>query len=267
MTKLPSPVCSMVARSVPWLERFLLLAVCWQLAGLFWAVFAPATDRVSLIVPRHRSGENIVSRDALLRWYDVGNKSIASVADDYTLIAVIAGKHGAAVVKGNDGVSLAARVGDEIQPGSRLVAVEPGGIAVEQAGIRRELMFPQADARANSRGVGKNGSVAKTFTVKPIKVTRGQMVSTMQNSNIGSWDKGMSSVAGGGIRLERVSLQPFAKLLRLDDGDILKRVNQRPLAQVADISLISYYFGQHTSVTIDLVRRGAAVTQHYDIQP
>lgn len=264
MTASSSRIASAAARLPAWLEKFLLLAACWQLAGIFWLMFAPATDATHLVMPRQRTDEPRASRAPLLRWYGADGKAQGRPGSEFSLIAVIAGRQGAAVLKGSDGAAVAVRVGDEIQRGSRLVAVSPDGVTVEQGGVCREIAFPQSGARSVGAASAKHPMAG---AARPTRITRGQMAATLRESNVGAWDAGLSAAPGGGIRLERASLQPFARLLGLVDGDVLKRINQRPLQQVADISLISHYFGQHASVSIDLVRKGAAVTQTYEIQP
>lgn len=249
-----------------WLERLFLVVLCWQFAGLFWVVFSPGTQNVNLVLPQQGSGQGLVSREAFLRWYGTDGKAGAEALGDYRLIAVIAGRNGAAVLKNDEG-SIAVRVGSEIRPGSKLVAVEPDQIIVEQAGVRKELKFPQTAAAAEPLFANVKSGPPSTRSLTSITLTRGQMAQTVQGSNLGSWDKGLSSPPEGGIRIENAASQPWAKLLRLNNGDILKSVNLRPLNQLADISLISYYFGQQSSVDIVLVRNGALSTQHYDIQP
>ena len=260
----------LILRVSLWLERFLLVGVCWQLAGLFWSLCAPATGGASLALPQAIVEQGTVSRDALLSWYGTDHKGTAAVAGDYRLIAVIAGARGAAVVKGGDGASVAARVGEDIRPGSKLISVQPTRIVLERGGIRQELILPQSNAVASSNFSITNassGSFPRSAQLKPLRITRGQMMAVLQDSNVAGWDTGLSTAPEGGIRIDKAATQPLARLLHLNDGDLLKRVNQRPLNQIADISLISYYFGQQAAVAIDLVRHGAHFTQHYDIQP
>lgn len=265
-SRLSSGIRSAAAYLPTWLERLLLLVVCWQAAGVLWQAFAPASDRAVLAMPHQHADVSFAPQEALLRWYDAGNGSPTRVAGDFSLVAVIAGKQGAAVLKGSDGVGVAMRVGEEIRPGSRLVAVDPAGITIEQGGMRQEIALPQSGARGELVQPAKSPA-GGAGAAKPVRITRGQMVAALRESNVGAWDAGLSAAPGGGIRVENVSLQPFARLLGFADGDVLRSINQRPLLQVADISLISHYFGQHTSVTIDLLRKGAAVTRIYEIQP
>lgn len=263
---------ALISKFPPWLEKLLLALLCWQLAGLFWLLFAPSTDSVSLGLPRpvaEAGAHSQQARAALLRWYGTDTTSGKVTTGDYSLVAVIAGKQGAALFKGSDGVSVAVRVGEALRPGSTLVAVEPNQVTIEQAGVRQQLQLPQNGAQkliaagANAAG----GQLPSGKALKPIRLTRGQIVAVMRGGNVAGWDKGLASAPEGGIRIEKSAQQPFTRLLKLNDGDLLKTINQRPLNQLADISLISYHFGQRAAVDIDLIRDGVPMTQHYEIQP
>ena len=215
-------------------------------------------------MPRQVSQASQVSRDAFLRWYGVDGNAVAEVLGDYTLIAVIAGKNGVALLK-NGNTSIAVRVGGEIRPGSKLVAVEPGQITIEQAGVRKELKFALPASAAAS--LIAKAELAPSRVLPTISLTRGQMAGMISGGNLGNWDKGLAAVPDGGIRIENAASQPLAKLLQLKNGDILKRINQRPLDRLADISLVFHHFGQSAPVDLVLVRNGALLTQHYEIKP
>lgn len=203
------------------------------------------------------------SRDAFLRWYGAAGKAAADGPGDYTLLAVIAGENGVALLKSGE-KSVALRVGMEIKPGSRLVAVEPNLVIIEQGGVRQEIRFSTSAAVAPLLAKAEGGSARALPT---IRLTRGQMARLIQGANLGSWDKGLGVAPDGGVRIENAASQPLAKLLQLKSGDILKRINQRPLEQLADISLVFHYFGQSAPVDIVLLRNGAQLTQHYEIHP
>ena len=118
-----------------------------------------------------------------------------------------------------------------------------------------------------AKATAAQSPVAKSAVQKAIRITHGQMVAVMRDGNVAGWDKGLSSAPDGGIRVDRVAAQPFAVLLQLKDGDVLKKINRRPLERVADVSLVFFHFGQSPSVDLELIRRGVPLTQHYDIQP
>ena len=248
-----------------WLERLLVVVLCWQLSGVFWALFSPSASDVSLALPRQNTDQGPASRDAFLRWYGADGKVAAEVLGDYTLMAVIAGKNGVALLKSGE-KSVALRVGSEIRPGSRLVAVEPNQITIEQGGVRKEIRFASPSAAA-APSLLTPAAAAPTRALPTISLTRGQMAKLIQGGNLGSWDKGLAAAPDGGVRVDNAASQPLARLLQLRSGDILKRINQRPLDQLADISLVFHYFGQSAPVDLVLVRNGAQLTQHYEIQP
>lgn len=251
-----------LASSLPgWFEKSLLIVLCWQFAGLFWALFAPAPADLKLVMPAQGAGQSAVTTDALLRWY--GSDTTADAPEEYALLAVIAGNKGAAVVKRGSDASVAIRVGEELSAGSRLVAVEPEQITIERAGVRSVVKLPQKSTPALFAGVAP--TPAKSLPA--IKMTRGQMAGVIQGGNLGSWDKGLSSFADGGVRVDDAAAQPLARMLQFRNGDILKSINGRKLNQVSDSSLLFHYFGQQSSVDVVLIRDGATLTQHYDIQP
>ncbi|MDR1708316.1 MAG: hypothetical protein LBS70_01170 [Candidatus Accumulibacter sp.] len=259
---------SAAAGALPWLERALAALVCWQAAGLAWWLFAPGTGGPMPAPPRLAPGQT-ESRDAFLAWFEDG-KTDAPTASDYSLMAVIAGRDGVAVLKGADGKSLAVRTGEAVDSGSRLLSVEPDSATLERGGARLSVRLPQGKAPPVIAGAGRApaGAVpARAAPAAPIRITHGQMVSVMQGINVAGWDKGLSNAPDGGVRIDRAAAQPFAALLQLKDGDVLKKVNGRPISRLADISLIFFHFGQSPSVTLDLIRRGASITQRYDIQP
>ncbi len=255
------------AKLSTWLERIVLAVVCWQAAGLFWWLFAPATTG-SMPVPPRPAPAHAESREALLGWFGGDAKTDAPAASDYTLMAVIAGRNGAALFKGSDGKSIAVRTGDLLDASSRLVSVEPGGATIERGGVRREIKLPQAESRPIFSPAGSDAPApSAAAAAKAIRLTHGQMVAVMRGGNVAGWDKGLSGAPDGGIRIDRAAAQPFAVMLQLKDGDVLKKINRRPLERVADVSLVFFHFGQNPSVDLELIRRGVPMTQHYDIQP
>ncbi|MDR1936308.1 MAG: hypothetical protein LBS49_12140 [Candidatus Accumulibacter sp.] len=277
----PGAARFLAERLFPWFERAAVVLLCWQAAGLAWWLFAPATDGPMPTPPRP-SPLHAESRDAFLGWFGSETAADAPAASDYALMAVIAGRRdGVALLKGSDGKGIAVRTGDSVDSGSRLLSVAPDGATIELGGARQEIKLPQAEARAMISGANASNASAgggtppraatATSAAAPpanaIRITHGQMIAVMRGGNVAGWDKGLSNAPDGGIRIDQVAAQQFAQLLQLKDGDVLKRVNQRPLAQLADISLVFFHFGQSPSVTLELIRGGVSMTQRYDIQP
>ena len=259
---LASRVRSMISRLPGGLEILLLIVLCWQLAGLLWLFIAPTTQNVELVMPRPSPDTKAVSRDAFLRWY--GSSAATNALQEYSLIAVIAGKNGDAVLRKSDGSSIAVRTGAQISPDIRLLAVEPGQIIIERSGVSQLIKLPQKTLPALFSNVEKPLQPAKDLP--PIKIMRGQMARVFQDGNLSGWNKGMLSVPDGGIRIDDAA-QPLIQMLELKRGDILKSVNGRPFDQIADLSLLFHFFTQQSAVDLILVRNGVSFSSHYDIQP
>jgi len=358
--RIPSRIQALGPAFPGWLESLLIIVLCWQGAGMFWTLFAPSTQNVKLLMPQQSSDKSLVIRDTFLNWYVNENKAAAEAPETYRLLGIIAGENGSAVLKTTDGSSVAVRLGDEIAPGVRLVALEASQITIERAGVRQIIKLPekssatqiangerpstpvsapvyldpQSQMRQQSplyRGMreqnpvrsqdgiqgtgvstaspvaeiqnnimGESSSIGSAQTIQqgskstttqtttsgqttsttqstvinstpptlaPITLSRGQLLAILQNGNVGGWDKGLSSVTGGGIRVDDATIQPLAKTLQLKTGDVLKSINNSPLTQVSDISLFFQAFGNSNSVDLVLIRDGFTLTQHYDIQP
>jgi hypothetical protein len=273
------PVRALAARLLPWLERVVVALLCWQAAGLAGWAFAPDTAGPMLTPPRPAPA-SVESRDVFLGWFG-GEVPIGAPASDYTLMAVIAGRRdGVALLKDSDGKGVVARTGDAVDAQSRLLAVGSAAATLERGGARLRIRLPQnepgatitrarsgAPARSAPAKAAPANAAAAAPPAEAIRITRGQMAGMMGKSSVTNWDKGLSDAPDGGIRIDQVAEQPFAQLLQLKDGDILKRVDRRALTRVADVSLFFSHFGQRTSVRLELVRNGASLTQRYDIQP
>ena len=248
-----------------WATRFLVLVICWQLAGLFWAVFAPSTENAGLVMPPSGGAQASLGKDSLLAWY--GTESRAAATDtvgDYQLIAVIAGPKGAAIFRDGSGKPLVARSGDDFAPGIRLLAVEPMQALIERAGAKKTLSLVQNTKTLDIRLTEPKAAATAS---PPIPLTRGQMLATMQGNNLARWDKGFSALPEGGIRVENADSQPLVKMLRLKNGDILKSINRQTLDKLADISLLLHAISQQPRIDLVLVRNGNSMTQRYDIKP
>lgn len=88
-----------------------------------------------------------------------------------------------------------------------------------------------------------------------------------QRGNLSDWDKGLANFASGGIRVVDAEKQPLAQTLNLQNGDVIKSINDHDLNQLADVSLIYHYFSQSQNVNMTILRDGQPQQLHFDIQP
>lgn len=283
LAKLPTglatwrPNLNLALRGVALLAAILL---CWQLAGVLAQLINWQSRPPALVLPAPLTTDRGDSRNPLIRWFAHDEAAKATTpTDGLQLIAVIAGTHGVALLGGIEATPVAAQVGQEIRAGLRLAEVHADHVVFEQAGARSELAFPKGNEQtlisdqgsappavtpvtANSAPVAGGSAPAQNATL-----SRGQLAGVAQGGNLGNWDKGLATFADGGIRVTAASEQPLAKLLNLRDGDILKRINDRDLNQIADVSLIYHHFSQSQDVTLSILRDGKPQQLHFDIQP
>ncbi len=263
---LPPRLLSLMRLLPEWGRRVLLVMLCWQCAGLFWSVAAPSTGNVDLVMPASSRGLAAASKESLLGWYGSSESKVsADTGGDYQLIAVIAGRSGAAIFRDGSGKHLAVRAGEDIVPGIRLLSVAPDQAIIERGGARKTLALVQnAKVLDIQVSAPKNSASSAPAT---LRLTRGQMLAMMQGDNIARWDQGFAALPEGGIRVDNADSHPLSRMLKLKNGDILKSVNRQKLDNLADISLLLHSIGQHSVLELSLVRNGTSLTQRYDIKP
>jgi len=259
------------------LIALIAVLLCWQSAGLLAQILGWQSSQPALVLPRPPASDTGAGRAALARWFtstETG-QPVSSTAG-MQLIAVVAGKRGVALIGGIESTPVAVAIGKEARPGLRLVDVLADRAIFEQAGARSELAFPPEPLSITPapasippvtplapKPVKAEAEVPKLSS----KIARGQLAGVAQGGNLGDWDKGLANFAGGGIRVTSASTQPLAKVLNLRDGDIMKRVNDRDLTQLADISLIYHHFSQSQEVTLTILRDGKPQQLNFKIQP
>lgn len=250
------------------LGRLFLLLFLWQLASTFWHFTFLMDDR-PLVLPREMEAGKL-SPESLSRWYGAETGEREILPENLSLIAVISGTRGAALFKKNDGTSIATRVGGEIAPGLRLIDVETKQATIARDGIRQILKLPGTETEPGrvARSISADSKTAALPQVtKTVVVRRSQLLSTIQVRAADAWDKGLSDFRESGIRIDDPSAQPFAALLELQRGDVLKSINGQILTRIADISLIAHHFGQQAQVDVSLVRNGKLHNYRDQIQP
>lgn len=254
-----------------WCEVALFALLAWFGIGFVWLVLSPAVGLGNLSMPA-ATQTNKQDFSALRNWFEVASApdQAAKPVDGLSLIAVIAGPRGVALLGGVEASAVAVKAGSEFRPGSKLVQVFPDRVVIEQGGQRRELALPvSASAPAASITTSATPQIvpAASPALPPTVLSRGQFSSVIQGGNLGKWSEGLASARDGGITVEDADSQALGKFLKLQDGDVMKKINDRPLAQLADISLVYNAFSQRESVELTIVRNNTTQTLRYQIKP
>jgi len=268
LPRLPLPGLARLPRA---LEVGLALLLLWQLAGLFWQLAAPRAGHGNLAMPVAIPPAPRYAPQGLQGWFAPATEDAATVPSDLSLLAVVSGQRGVALLRWGSASSVAARVGDEFRPGSRLVAVMASGIVVEQGGARSTVALARsASGTASIQAVAAQtvAAAAPAPVAKPaVTLSRGQLSGGIQGGNLAGWDKGIASYRDGGIVIDDVARQPLLQALQLRNGDVLKGINGREIKQLADISLLYNQISQQAALDLSVLRDGALQTLTYKIQP
>ena len=280
------PLQSVLVRVPLLLELVFAVMLAWAGAGLFWQLFAPRSPQVRLAPPVQAMPSQQMAWNNAPVWF--GQSAVAPTGPSTLsaqLIAVIAGgdRFSAAIFTGLGTEPVAAKVGQELQPGVKLVKVTRDHAEIDNGGRAETLRLVGQDASV-PQGVLPAGGPALPpgILAKPVAaaapenaategasatVTRGQLAAAMQNGNISDWAKGIGNAPGGGIQIDNAAAQPFAGPLGLQNGDVLKTINGQALNQTSDISTLYTLFSQQSQVAMVVVRHGNNLRLRYQIQP
>lgn len=257
------------------LIALLALLLCWLAAGVAARLLGGQGTPPALALPATPAVDPHSGLRALGAWFGEApsNPEAAPPPENLRLVAVIAGDNGVALIAGIEANVLAVAAGEEASPGLRLIEVLPDRVIIEQGGVRRELAFP---ARPT---VSPTPAAASTDLIRPApprvqpiprqtsQLARGQLSSIVQRGNLANWDKGLAPFPEGGIRVTSVAEQPLAQILKLRDGDVVKRVNGREVKALPDISLLYHHFSQSPEVELVVLRDGKQQNLTFKIQP
>lgn len=255
--------------------------LCWQLAGVASRLLNWQSTPPALTLAAEPATDNGAAREALTHWFTTakGPARAASSVDGLELVAVIAGKDGVALINGAGANGPAAfPVGKEVRPGLRLAEVLRDKVIFDQGSSHPELAFP---AKPSTAQVLPGNPAPQTVPAaadsappapapvqtQNVSVSRGDLMGVAQQGNLGDWDKGLANFDSGGVRVTDAAQQPLAKVLNLQDGDIIKGINDRQISQMADVSLIYHYFSQSQDVNLTILRDGKPQQLHFEIEP
>lgn len=269
------PVAGMALRV---LVAFGAVLLCWQCAGVLAQILNWQANPPTLTLAAEPATDNGAGRTALAHWFTTAESGArpAGSTDGLELIAVIAGKDGVALISGTGSAGpVAFPIGKEVRPGLKLVEVRRDRVIFEQGPNRPELAFPAKPSTAQVLSAGTASAenpvdappVAASAPVANMSVSRGDLMGIAQQGNLGDWDKGLANFASGGVRVTDADKQPLAKVLNLQNGDIIKGINDRDISQLADVSLIYHYFSQSQDVNVKILRDGKPQQLHFEIEP
>jgi len=185
------------------------------------------------------------------------------------VVAPTAGTVGAAVLNVN-GKDVAVPIGGEVQPGVKLVDVEPDHVVISRAGVRERIDL-EVRMAAVPRSVGgqaagfrltvnRAGPAAFTFSRKDLEAA-------LKDPNQLNYLGKIGMPPGGGVRLDEAPPGSLASRLGLQPGDVIKRVNGQAVASAGDLARLHQQFATTSLVQAEILRGGQSVQLNYTINP
>lgn len=165
---------------------------------------------------------------------------------------------GSAIIAGEDGVQLSIGVGEDIQPGIRLVGVAFDHVTIDRGGVRELLYLDQAAGAASAQGPAGGTATSPPATPSPDGAGAAPTVPVTP----ASIRAGVSfAPRTGGGRVTGITVSPqgdgraFAAL-GLRAGDVIRAVNGRAISSAGDVAALTSQLQPGARLTLD-VERGA----------
>jgi general secretion pathway protein C len=249
----------------------LVLVLAWQLAHWTWVLVAPA-PRAS--PPEARSDVDLAAVARLFGAAAPGEAS-APTAGGLKLKGVIAptpGVEASAIFSVGAGKDIAVYIGREVQPGVKLVEVNPDHVIVERAGVRGriDLEAPRtmvaAGGAPGSRNQGFKLNVAKSGS-NNFTLSRKELDLALRDPNQLSFLGTIGVPPKGGVRMETAPPNSLAQKLGLMPGDVIKKLNGQVVASAGDLARLYTQFSTLSMIQAEVERGSSTVQLSYSIQP
>jgi general secretion pathway protein C len=250
----------------------LICALAWQMAGMLWSFTSP-TQRRTATETRDTAGDWERARN-LFGDADAAAANSAASTSGIRLRGVYAvdGKTlSAAVVNTGGKRDIAVRVGEEIEKGVTLAAVEADHIEISRGGVRERILLDRrivaqrgGAGSANIRGFKLN--VTRTGP-NAVSLSRSELNTTLQDPNQLAYTGRIGSGSGGGVRIDSAPTGSLPQKLGLMEGDVIKSLNGQAVNSAGDLARLYGQFGTLSSLRAEVQRGGQVVVMNLQITP
>jgi general secretion pathway protein C len=249
----------------------LLVLLGWQLAWWTWHFLAP----VPAAAPAAAPVTIATSPEAARRLFGEAPPATSAPSSNAGIrlkgVYAIDGKTlSAAVVNTGGKRDTAVRVGEEIQPGTRLASVHPDHIIISQGGIRERIDLERRTATLPSRPrsadpQGFRLTVAATGN-NAYSLSRTELNNVLQDPRQMNYLGRIGMHPNGGVRLEQAPGGSLPSKLGLKEGDVIKNVNGQPVNSPGDLARLYQQFATLSQIRAEVIRGGAPMLLTYQIQ-
>ena len=247
----------------------LVLVLAYQLAYWTWVFVAPQPTAA----PPVARGD--VDYDAIARLFGASppGTTVAS-GSNLRLKGVIAptpGVAASAIFSTGAAKDVAVYIDGEVQPGVKLVEVDPDHVIVERAGVRSriDLEIARASAPVNAPGSRTQGfklNVARSGN-NNFTLSRKELDTALRDPNQLNYLGQIGVPPKGGVRMDAAPPNSLAAKLGLQPGDVIKKVNGQVVASAGDLARLYTQFATLSMVQAEVQRGNQTVQLSYSIQP
>lgn len=268
MATAPSPPGNRPAPLGTALVVALVLALAWLLAHWTWVFLAPPR-----VASTPAAGE-AVDLAAVASLFGASAPATTSTAvAGLRLKGVVAptpGVSASAIFSTGGGRDIAVFVEGEVQPGVKLVEVQPDHVMLSRGGARERLDLEEARSAApKSAGVPRQGAfklnVARTGN-NSFSLSRKELDDALRDPNQLNYLGAIGTPPGGGVRMEAAPAGSLAQKLGLQPGDVIRKVNGQAVASSGDLARLYTQFGTISSIQAEVQRGSSIVHLSYSIQ-
>jgi len=258
--------------------------LAWQAVQLLWLILAGPEVASDPVPPVPQVEPAAVGRDGY-RWDLFGQapqvvatpRAVPEAQTDLQLRGLMSGGDQAfAIIADARGDESIYRVGDELPDGSRLSAIEPFRVLIEQSGRESVLALERELARSSARSTpSASRAQPRANPGRSLPGIRGFQapagISAASLQQLGSGSEGLANqisvlpVAGGGYRVRPGRDATLFAELGLQVNDVVTAVNGQPLTSRADAQALFADVLRRGEVSITITRQGREMTLRPDL--
>ncbi len=247
----------------------LVLALAWQLAYWTW-VFATPAQRAAAPAT---GGD--VDLAAVARLFGASAPGTATASGSGLklkgVIAPTPGVQASAIFSLGAGKDVAVYIEGELQPGVKLVEVDPDHVVIARGGVRERIDLEQpravsAASRPGARSQGFKLNVARSGT-NNFTLSRKELDDALRDPGQLNYLGQIGMPPKGGVRMDAAPPNSLAQKLGLQPGDVIKKLNGQAVASTGDLARLYTQFATLSMIQAEVQRGNATVQLSYSIQP
>lgn len=249
----------------------LLLVLAWQLAHWTWYFAAPRDNPAAVTASAAPADWNAARR----LFGNAPPASAASAGGSMRLKGVFAvdGKTlSAAVINAGGKRDLAVKLGEEIEKGVTLVAVQSDHIEISRNGVRERIDLDKRIVAAPSARPGAPGARGFRINVANVganqfSLSRSELNTTLQDPSQLAYTGRIGVNPAGGVRMDSAPAGSLPDKLGLKEGDVIKSVNGQPVGSAGDLARLYGQFSSISNIRVEIIRAGNPMVLNFQIQP